>query len=122
MKPPPTRLKAPLRPVQGQLRGTAAVERSQRDGSKTQTEIPTEAPTLVDAPDPGAATVGWGMSLTIPGPKGSYSAVKVEAFVYLPCQPTNESVQQTLERCSELVQERLNNDAAMAADYFSNMG
>lgn len=114
----PVRLKGAAKANPGQVTGSYAVTKKEQDGSTTTLHEGHSSAAIVQ---PGEAMAGVGMGLTIPGPAGTYTAARVDAYCYLPCQPTNEGVREAMAQASELVQQQIESDAKEVQRFFVSM-
>lgn len=97
-----------------------AIIRRERDGEETVIEqtldrIPSEPQ------GSGQGIVGVSQGLTIPGPKGSYMAARVDVAVYLPCANSVEDAQRVLGVCKELGDSYLDALSSEVTDFFSRL-
>lgn len=104
---------------EGQSTGTLMAEHTDRGGEKTVLGEETTVKRIATAGSDETAMVGSAIGVTIPGPPKSYMAVRVDAFVYLPCRPDEQSIRAAQHRAHSLADSHLEELAGEAQKFFN---
>lgn len=112
------------RPVSGPVRATPA--RLPRPGGNASLgithrdeQVTSRVTEIAVVGEEGPGIVGVSQGLTIPGPKGSYAAARVDVSVYMPCGADKASVERVLASCKEVVDDHLDRMAEEVRVFFS---
>lgn len=115
IRPPISRLPAPSMPKAGQVTTSRSVTQTAQGGDKRVVHQQESVERLVF--QDGPATVGLGTGVTIPGPKGSYAAGRVEVYVYLPAPNSAEGTRTALDTAERIIEERLESGIKEIQEY-----
>jgi hypothetical protein len=91
----------------GQLTSNRQIIQDRRAKPEVVVEEDTKCESLsMDSPA-HTALAGINIGLTIPGPKNSYMAARIDVFGFVPALPSDEGMRAAYERVANLAQERL---------------
>lgn len=105
----------------GSLISMRSIEHRDRDGTKTTIHAPPATVTKIPQGElQGPLGIsGLGFGLTIPGPEKTYTTVRIDCYVYLPHEASDDAARAALKRASALVQERIEIESQEANEFFA---